>query len=293
MALAVGIAVSLGSCAALLPERTCRDGWASKSIGRRGACSHHGGVGGNDGIRFLVSAGGIGAGVYVGLWVLGLGRRKTGKPDPERVPVAVDEHGIRRPPAAVQTAPASVAGAGAYATDDIGVLDRELEALEAAGEDTGGAFMCPECGSAEGEEGPMYNRIPAPGDPWSSVLSTHICGRCHAEIPSHLAERWKGISEREARTRWKRYRYSGHNAGKRYVHSRQASERTGKVDGSPFERPYRSQKIDTLEAIYAASIRNREELEVLATELSCRDRPRARTLLQRVRRAIEQLDAAP
>lgn len=26
------------------PEKTCRDGWHSPSIGKRGACSHHGGV---------------------------------------------------------------------------------------------------------------------------------------------------------------------------------------------------------------------------------------------------------
>ena len=28
----------------LLPETKCADGWASKSIGLAGACSHHGGV---------------------------------------------------------------------------------------------------------------------------------------------------------------------------------------------------------------------------------------------------------
>ena len=32
------IATSIGS------YRTCRDGWLSSSIGRQGACSHHGGV---------------------------------------------------------------------------------------------------------------------------------------------------------------------------------------------------------------------------------------------------------
>jgi hypothetical protein len=30
-----------------LPEVRCADGWASPSIGRQGACSHHGGVRGN------------------------------------------------------------------------------------------------------------------------------------------------------------------------------------------------------------------------------------------------------
>jgi hypothetical protein len=31
----------------LMPEVRCADGWASRSIGRPGACSHHGGVRGN------------------------------------------------------------------------------------------------------------------------------------------------------------------------------------------------------------------------------------------------------
>lgn len=37
----VGITFALGS---LVPETTCSDGWRSPSIGRMGACSHHGGV---------------------------------------------------------------------------------------------------------------------------------------------------------------------------------------------------------------------------------------------------------
>jgi hypothetical protein len=44
----------------------CKDGWASPSIGKRGACSHHGGVGGqkNGGWIFLLSVGlGFSAGV--------------------------------------------------------------------------------------------------------------------------------------------------------------------------------------------------------------------------------------
>lgn len=42
-----GIAVYLISLAVsslLLAPTTCRDGWHSQSIGRRGACSYHGGV---------------------------------------------------------------------------------------------------------------------------------------------------------------------------------------------------------------------------------------------------------
>ncbi len=45
---------------------TCRDGWHSPSIGRRGACSHHGGVGLNVGaVLATMVSGGVGLGVYV------------------------------------------------------------------------------------------------------------------------------------------------------------------------------------------------------------------------------------
>ena len=40
----------------LAPERTCKDGWKSPSIGRQGACSHHGGVGGDWYFLFAVAA---------------------------------------------------------------------------------------------------------------------------------------------------------------------------------------------------------------------------------------------
>lgn len=40
----------------LAPERTCKDGWKSPSIGRQGACSHHGGVGGDWYFLFTVAA---------------------------------------------------------------------------------------------------------------------------------------------------------------------------------------------------------------------------------------------
>jgi len=39
----VGLSVFIFSVC-IKPEATCRDGWKSPSIGRQGACSHHGGV---------------------------------------------------------------------------------------------------------------------------------------------------------------------------------------------------------------------------------------------------------
>jgi hypothetical protein len=37
-----------------LPEIICKDGWRSSSIGRQGACSHHGGVKSNGIYVFLI-----------------------------------------------------------------------------------------------------------------------------------------------------------------------------------------------------------------------------------------------
>jgi len=39
----------------LFGDVSCRDGWGSSSIGRQGACSHHGGVKSNIGLLFLIS----------------------------------------------------------------------------------------------------------------------------------------------------------------------------------------------------------------------------------------------
>ena len=46
------------------PAVTCRDGWASQSIGRQGACSHHGGVKDNGWFVLLSLAISIGSGVF-------------------------------------------------------------------------------------------------------------------------------------------------------------------------------------------------------------------------------------
>jgi hypothetical protein len=47
----------------LLPEVRCADGWASPSTGRQGACSHHGGVRGNNNWLFLILGASITAGI--------------------------------------------------------------------------------------------------------------------------------------------------------------------------------------------------------------------------------------
>jgi len=50
----VGIGVFLFAMI-LVPEAVCSDGWASPSIGRQGACSHHGGVSGASGFMMTVT----------------------------------------------------------------------------------------------------------------------------------------------------------------------------------------------------------------------------------------------
>jgi Na+-driven multidrug efflux pump len=57
--------VSIVLLSYLLGPVTCRDGWHSLSIGRSGACSHHGGVSGH-GWATLIS---LIIGICVGLWV--------------------------------------------------------------------------------------------------------------------------------------------------------------------------------------------------------------------------------
>ncbi len=63
-----------------IPDAKCRDGWASPSIGRRGACSNHGGVDRSGSLLVLPF---IGISVYVGLLVGGALK----KPPPPSRPV--------------------------------------------------------------------------------------------------------------------------------------------------------------------------------------------------------------
>lgn len=278
IALVVAIAVSVGSCSTLMPARKarCADGWGSPSIGRQGACSHHGGVRRNSGIRFLVGLGGLGAGITAGMMALTIGRRRTDKPTEglgqfTRAPAQIEE------PTQARHHPLCELAAF---QDEIEHEEMDDSALEDEG---GGEFKCPECGSGQGTDGPLYNRIPIPGDIWSNVLSTCICQQCAAEIPSHLAERWNGISEREAKRRWSRYRRSGPNRGRPYKVSPAPAAPKSLPKASEATRPYRAHKIDAMEHAYAKQVGDQLVLEQLAIELSYRNGPRARELLRRVK----------
>ena len=53
----------------LIPPAVCRDGWHSPSIGHRGACSHHGGVGGASWQGWLALILSVGGGIVAGRMV--------------------------------------------------------------------------------------------------------------------------------------------------------------------------------------------------------------------------------
>lgn len=163
---------------------------------------------------------------------------------------------------------------------DAEVLDEETNSTE--------DFLCPECGSDKWQDGPLYNRIPTPGDRWSKVLSTCICLRCLAEIPCHLAERWGGLSEAEARKRWTPYRSSGPNKGKHFSSNHTRKARTlPALEDEYADRPYLKCQVEDLETLFDGHRRNLPLLRMLRTELSNRKSARARHLLNQVRVAID------
>ena len=67
----IGLFIGVGLCFVLfqaLPDPVCKDGWASPSIGRQGACSHHGGVRTSI-LPLLALVTSIGFGAFVGKMV--------------------------------------------------------------------------------------------------------------------------------------------------------------------------------------------------------------------------------
>lgn len=67
---AAGIAIGFACflvLAHLVPDSVCRDGWQSPSIGRQGACSHHGGVRIYSALYLPI----FGVATFLGLWIGG------------------------------------------------------------------------------------------------------------------------------------------------------------------------------------------------------------------------------
>lgn len=71
----VGLLLLVGLLS-LIPPPTCRDGWRSPSIGRQGACSHHGGVERHSGLAFMAVAVSFGAGFLVSAKLSGVIERR-------------------------------------------------------------------------------------------------------------------------------------------------------------------------------------------------------------------------
>ena len=68
-------------------------------------------------------------------------------------------------------------------------------------------FLCPACGGTEPGTSVEINRAfeADSDDPWDGVLSAIECGRCGALVPAHVAERWDGMTVKEAREEWRRF----------------------------------------------------------------------------------------
>jgi len=49
----------------------------------------------------------------------------------------------------------------------------------------------------------MVSTLFDPEVPWSGILQRITCAQCHFVIPAHLAERWNGISVKQARQQWR------------------------------------------------------------------------------------------
>ena len=69
-------------------------------------------------------------------------------------------------------------------------------------------FICPNCDSRAIEEAGraldfstvLVSTEFDEKDPWSGVLQRTTCPECETEIPNHLAFRWDGMPEEEAKS---------------------------------------------------------------------------------------------
>lgn len=77
----------------LRPAAKCRDGWASPSIGLRGACSHHGGVKRHEWFALFLLLVSGGAGFYTANKLQAWSDRRKGVPPPAQASGPVDHAG--------------------------------------------------------------------------------------------------------------------------------------------------------------------------------------------------------
>ena len=62
-------------------------------------------------------------------------------------------------------------------------------------------FICPACNS---RNQPVIAHI-SPIHP-NTITELAMCPDCNANIPAHIAYRWKGMGIKKAREEWKKYR---------------------------------------------------------------------------------------
>ena len=71
-------------------------------------------------------------------------------------------------------------------------------------------FICPNCRSPNCSglafvDPPWTFGLGRPsGSPWNFVFQLRFCRDCRATIPAHLAERWEGMTVKEAKEEWER-----------------------------------------------------------------------------------------
>ena len=67
-------------------------------------------------------------------------------------------------------------------------------------------FICPECGGTKVAStlcvSTDWSVTGKASSPWSYVLQQLLCKKCDTYIPSHLGERWDGITYNEAKKKW-------------------------------------------------------------------------------------------
>ena len=169
---------------------------------------------------------------------------------------------------------------------------------ESMPEDSGGPFICPECGAGEESCSGTILVSPSfrPGNAWSNVLEWSPCITCGSRIPTHLTERWGGMSPSEASAEW-RSTYRREGLGRK---SSSAIAKPGIPDSgstllsnsqsdSGIARPFASLTTEMLTEIFSKSRSDGALLSRIESELQHRKRPRAIALLAEVQAAIKAL----
>jgi hypothetical protein len=281
LSIVLGILVTT-STYRLVPKTkpSCKDGWHSPSIGRRGACSHHGGVQGDSlgALLFFICAG---LGISAGRKLFTLTEpRESLNLYPTKSESIASSH-----PAPVEARVGTDPEPRASPEDSVAVQPFP--------------FACPECGSNKHGPETYYSTIPGP-DAWANVLQSQQCLDCGLHVPAHVAERWGSMSADDVRVEWQKFRRSGPNGGRRKVNpspvrqARKRAQRKVKRASVPESadrraRPFGRMSTSELRALFHAKRNDKKMLLALLHELCFRARPGAAQLKRDVEAAVNLL----